>query len=29
MVEVVEQGITHIVDMQIEFDDTPLRKGIR
>lgn len=24
MVEIVRQGITHIIDMQIEFDDTPL-----
>jgi len=24
MIEVVRQGITHIIDMQIEFDDTPL-----
>jgi len=24
MIEVVRQGVTHIVDMQIEFDDTPL-----
>jgi protein-tyrosine phosphatase len=24
MIEVVRQGVTHIIDMQIEFDDTPL-----
>jgi protein-tyrosine phosphatase len=24
MLEVVRQGVTHIIDMQIEFDDTPL-----
>ncbi len=24
MAEVVEAGVTHIIDMQIEFDDTPL-----
>src|ERR1700748_3760012 len=24
MIEVVRAGVTHIVDMQIEFDDTPL-----
>jgi len=24
MIEVVRSGVTHIVDMQIEFDDTPL-----
>jgi protein-tyrosine phosphatase len=24
MMELVESGITHVVDMQIEFDDTPL-----
>ncbi len=26
MIEVVRAGVTHIVDMQIEFDDTPLAK---
>jgi protein-tyrosine phosphatase len=26
MIEVVRHGITHIIDMQIEFDDTPLAK---
>src|SRR3954470_14439571 len=26
MIEVVRAGITHIIDMQIEFDDTPLAK---
>jgi protein-tyrosine phosphatase len=31
MAEVAQEGITHIIDMQIEFDDTPLAKpmGIR
>ena len=31
MAKVAEEGVTHIVDMQIEFDDTPLaeRFGIR
>ena len=24
MAELVEEGITHVIDMQIEFDDTPL-----
>jgi len=24
MIEVVRHGVTHIIDMQIEFDDTPL-----
>jgi len=24
MMELVEQGVTHIIDMQIEFDDTPV-----
>src|SRR5262249_29210363 len=24
MIEVVRSGVTHIIDMQIEFDDTPL-----
>ena len=24
MIEVVQAGVTHIIDMQIEFDDTPL-----
>ena len=27
MANVVREGITHIVDMQIEFDDTPLAEG--
>jgi protein-tyrosine phosphatase len=27
MTAVVEAGITHIIDMQIEFDDTPLAAG--
>lgn len=27
MAEVVEAGVTHIIDMQIEFDDTPLADG--
>jgi len=27
MVKVVAAGITHIIDMQIEFDDRPLAKG--
>lgn len=26
MAEVAEEGITHVIDMQIEFDDTPLAK---
>jgi protein-tyrosine phosphatase len=26
MIELVRHGITHIIDMQIEFDDTPLAK---
>ena len=26
MAEVVREGVTHIIDMQIEFDDTPLGK---
>jgi protein-tyrosine phosphatase len=26
MIQVVRAGITHIIDMQIEFDDTPLAK---
>lgn len=26
MIEVVRAGVTHIIDMQIEFDDTPLAK---
>ena len=26
MIEVARAGITHIIDMQIEFDDTPLAK---
>jgi protein-tyrosine phosphatase len=26
MAKVAEEGITHIIDMQIEFDDTPLAK---
>jgi protein-tyrosine phosphatase len=26
MIEVVKAGVTHIIDMQIEFDDTPLAK---
>ncbi|HUN89199.1 MAG TPA: dual specificity protein phosphatase [Terriglobales bacterium] len=26
MIEVVRHGVTHIIDMQIEFDDTPLAK---
>ena len=29
MIEVVRAGITHIVDMQIEFDDTPLAEPYR
>lgn len=30
MVEVAEAGVTHVIDMQIEFDDTPLgeRAGV-
>jgi len=24
MIEVVRAGVSHIIDMQIEFDDTPL-----
>ncbi|MGZ5003623.1 MAG: hypothetical protein ACXWBM_10560, partial [Chthoniobacterales bacterium] len=24
MIELVRMGVTHIIDMQIEFDDTPL-----
>lgn len=30
MAEVVEAGVTHVIDMQIEFDDTPLgrRAGV-
>jgi protein-tyrosine phosphatase len=28
MVAVVEAGITHIIDMQIEFDDRPLAEGL-
>jgi protein-tyrosine phosphatase len=27
MAKVAEAGITHIIDMQIEFDDTPLAEG--
>ncbi|HWR34736.1 MAG TPA: dual specificity protein phosphatase [Clostridia bacterium] len=27
MAEVVDAGVTHIIDMQIEFDDTPLANG--
>ncbi len=27
MAQVAEAGITHIIDMQIEFDDTPLAEG--
>src|SRR5579863_3501788 len=27
MARVAEAGITHIIDMQIEFDDTPLAEG--
>jgi protein-tyrosine phosphatase len=27
MAKVAEEGITHIIDMQIEFDDTPLADG--
>lgn len=26
MIEVVRQGVTHIIDMQIEFDDRPIAK---
>ncbi len=26
MIEVVKAGVTHIIDMQIEFDDTPLAR---
>ena len=26
MIEVVRSGVTHIIDMQLEFDDTPLAK---
>jgi|SRR5579862_875027 len=31
MIEVVRAGVTHIIDMQIEFDDTPLAEpyGVR
>lgn len=29
MIEVVRAGITHIIDMQIEFDDTPLAEPYR
>jgi protein-tyrosine phosphatase len=31
MMELVEEGVTHIIDMQIEFDDTPLAEpyGVR
>src|ERR1700749_3792766 len=27
MAEVVKRGVTHIIDMQIEFDDRPLAEG--
>jgi protein-tyrosine phosphatase len=27
MAEVAQSGITHVIDMQIEFDDTPLGEG--
>ena len=27
MIEVVRAGVTHIIDMQIEFDDTPLGRA--
>ncbi|HEY1937931.1 MAG TPA: dual specificity protein phosphatase [Candidatus Angelobacter sp.] len=27
MAELVKRGVTHIIDMQIEFDDRPLAKG--
>lgn len=28
MAEVARAGITHVIDMQIEFDDTPLGEGV-
>lgn len=28
MAQVAEEGITHVIDMQIEFDDTPLGKEL-
>ena len=28
MVEVAEAGVTHVIDMQMEFDDTPLGKRV-
>ena len=29
MIELAQAGITHVIDMQIEFDDTPLAARLR